>query len=121
MRSDINEPENRPRERIEKLISSKKKPGNRRIHERIPVEPGMEVFFPIVCRGEIVDVSREGISIRFKPVEAPSLESGETLNMTMTLDNHSLTIPATIRRMEARFGVVVLGMEFDSEGIEIDA
>jgi PilZ domain len=121
MADHIDEPQNRPKERIEKLISNPSNAADKRIHKRLAVEPGTEVFFPIICRGEVMDVSESGLSVRFKPLEAPSLEQDETISMTMKLAKHSFLIPAEVKRVEARFGVIVLGMEFDPKDVEIDA
>ena len=87
--SNINEPENRPKERIEHLISKRGVKNDQRIHERIPVETGAVVYFPLICKGEVTDVSEEGISVRFKPSEIPGLELDKILQLTMPLETCS--------------------------------
>jgi hypothetical protein len=120
MTSELKEPENRPKERIEQLINKIEDAGDRRMHERIPVEPGAEVFFPIICRGEVANVSDQGISIRFRPAEALSLELGEMIRLSMPLENHSFEIPAEVKRVESRFGVILLGLKFDPDSIKVE-
>jgi hypothetical protein len=110
----------KPKEKIEWLIGSDARSVDQRISERIPVEKGTEVIFPLICRGEIVDISREGLSIRFKPDESPKLESGQAIPITLDLNSKVIHIPATVRRVETRFGVIVMGMQFDPEKIEIN-
>ncbi len=110
----------KPKEKIEWLIGSDARATDQRISERIPVEEGTEVIFPLICRGEIVDVSHEGMSIRFKPDESPKLQSGQKIPVTLDLSDKVIHIPAIVRRVETRFGVIVMGMQFDPEKIEID-
>lgn len=116
---NIKEPENRPRERIEQLLSSGPDDKNRRAYERIPVEPGTEVYLPIICKGEVMDISDRGLSIRFKPSESPSLAEHEHIPVTLITNTLSFKIPTDIRRMDSRFGVIVLGLEFDPEEVEV--
>ncbi|MBN1550024.1 PilZ domain-containing protein [bacterium] len=120
MASEIKEPENRPKERIEHLISGDHKEKDKRIYDRLSVEPGTEVYFPMVCKGEIVDVSENGISIRFKPADSPGLAEDNTLTLSIPLETHTFKIPGNIKRVESRFGVLVVGMSFDPEMIEIE-
>jgi len=111
---------NKPMEKIEWLISRQARSVDQRISERLPVEGGMEVVFPLVCKGEIVDLSEEGISIRFNPSNSPSLESGMDIPLTLELNGKIIKIPTQVCRIENRFGVFVLGMQFDPEKIEVD-
>jgi hypothetical protein len=120
MAREIKEPDNRPQERMERLINESTESKERRIHQRVVVEPGAEVIFPVICRGEVMDVSEEGISIRFKPTEAPSLQPGETVSISMPLESHSFKLHAEVKRVESRFGVIILGMRFDPEQIELE-
>lgn len=113
-------PDNKPKEKIELLIGKKSRSVDQRISERIPVEAGVEVFFPLICRGEIVDISREGLSIRFKPDDSPKLVSGQSIPITLELDSGVLQIPATVRRVESRFGIFLLGMQYDPDSINVD-
>ncbi|MGB3975021.1 MAG: PilZ domain-containing protein [bacterium] len=110
-------PDNKPKDKIELLIGKRNRGVDQRISERIPVEAGVEVFFPLICRGEIVDISREGLSIRFKPDDSPKLVSGQTIPVTLELDGTIVQIPATVRRVESRFGIFLLGMQFDPDTI----
>jgi hypothetical protein len=118
--SDKLKSDKKPKEKIELLIGQKVRAVDQRISERIPVEKGIEVLFPLICRGEIVDISREGISIRFKPDDSPKLVSGQTIPVTLELDKTILHIPATVRRVESRFGIFLLGMQYDPDTIEIE-
>lgn len=118
--SNIKEPQNRPKERIEHLLSMDDSGKDRRGYERRIVEPGAEVYFPLICKGEVMDVSDDGISVRFKPMESPSLSEDSQLALTMTLDAHSFTIPAHVKRVETRFGVLIIGMAFNPEEISVD-
>ncbi len=110
-------PDNKPKDKIELLISKKTRAVDQRISERIPVEAGVEVFFPLICRGEIVDISREGLSIRFKPDDSPKLASGQMIPMTLEFDGTIVEIPATVRRVESRFGIFLLGLQYDPDSI----
>ncbi len=121
MKTDMNEPSNRPKERIEKLITDTAGNGKEfRVHDRLKVAPGTEVFFSLVCKGEVLDISENGISVRFKPTESISLEKDAAVEMAMDLDEHRFRLSANVRRVETRFGVVVIGMEFDAEEIAIE-
>ncbi|MBN1879087.1 PilZ domain-containing protein [bacterium] len=113
-------PENQPKDKIQWLISRQARAVDQRISERRPVEKGTEVIFPLICRGEVVDISREGISIRFKPEDSPKLETGQTIPITLEVDDHVLNIPAIVRRVETRFGIIIMGMQFDPENIKIE-
>jgi len=119
MGSDIKEPDNRPREKIEKLISGSQEGQEQRIFKRLAVEPGTQVIFPVVCKGEIMDISDDGLSIRFKPSDSPSLADGSVLPVTVEMEKHTFRIPAEIRRFESRFGVIVLGMQYRPDEIEV--
>ena len=110
----------RPKERIEKLLSSSPDDKNHRIHKRLGVESGSEVLFSIVCKGEVVDISDEGMSIRFTPTESPSLENTSQVDVTLELENHRFSIPGIVRRVESRFGVIVMGLQFDSTEIAVE-
>ena len=110
MSEEINEPKERPKERIEHLLSTKSKNREKRVFSRLEVEPGAEVYFPLVCKGEVMDISEDGISVRFKPLEAPSLQPEQSIELTIPLDQRSFTIDSTIKRIESRFGVFVVGM-----------
>ena len=66
-----------------------------------------------------MDISEDGISIRFKPSESPSLADGEIVPITFDLESHTFKIDAEIRRFESRFGVIVLGMQYKADDIEI--
>ncbi|MCD4655048.1 PilZ domain-containing protein [bacterium] len=110
----------KPMEKIEWLISRHARSVDQRISERLPVESGTEVMFPLVCKGEIVDISREGISIRFKPNDSPNLISGMEIPLTLELNDQMIKIPCQVCRIENRFGVFVIGMQFDPESIEIE-
>ena len=119
MQDHINEPENQPKLGIEKLISQGNSDVDKRVHERLKVESGNEVLFSIVCRGEVQDISEQGISIRFTPSESPSLEDGASLEILIDLENRTYSAPAVVRRVESRFGVIVMGMQFDPDELEI--
>jgi len=110
----------KPMEKIEWLISRQARSVDQRISERIPVESGMEVAFPLICKGEIIDVSEEGISIRFNPSDSPSLNSGKEIPLVLELNGKVIKIPSKVCRIENRFGVFVMGMQFDPEAIEVD-
>jgi len=112
--------DNRPMEKIEWLISRQARSVDQRISERLPVESGTEVVFPLICKGEVVDVSNEGISIRFKPEDSPKLQTGQTIPLTLELSGRVIHIPAELRRVESRFGVFVLGLQFDPDAIEVE-
>ena len=116
----IKEPYNRPKERIEQLLSSDPQGFEHRNYDRMPVEPGTEVFIPVICKGEIVDVSKRGLSVRFNPSDAPSLVENGDIVLTMEFESRGVKIPAKVRRVENRFGVVVLGLEFDPSEIETE-
>ncbi len=118
--SNIKEPQNRPKERIEHLLSVDDAGNDRRMYERKIVEPGAEVYFPLICKGEVMDVSDDGISVRFKPLECPSLSTDSEINLTMTLDAHTFRIPGQVKRVETRFGVVVIGLAFDPGKIAVE-
>ena len=111
---------NKPMEKIEWLISRQARSVDQRISERVPVESGTEVIFPLVCKGEVVDISNEGISIRFNPSDSPNLGEGQEIPLTLELNGRVIKIPAMIRRTESRFGVFVLGMQFDPDDIEVE-
>lgn len=113
-------PENPPKDKIQWLISRQARSVDQRISERRPVEKGTEVIFPLICRGEVVDISREGISIRFKPEDSPKLQTGQMIPITIELDDHIVNIPAIVRRVETRFGIFIMGMQFDPDSIEVE-
>jgi len=119
MGSNKKEPENRPRERIEKLISTPGKAKEHRLYDRLKVEPGTDVVFSIVCKGEILDFSEEGFSVRFTPSDSPSLQEESSMSMALEMENHNFKVPAKIKRVESRFGVIVMGVQFEGEDIEI--
>jgi hypothetical protein len=115
-----NEPENRPKERIELLISNPKGDRNRRVYDRTQVEPGTEVYFPMVCRGEVMDASETGLSIRINPLDSPTLAENQDIVLTMPATDRTFTITASVKRVESRFGVMVIGLFFDPEHVEIE-
>ncbi|MBN1295396.1 PilZ domain-containing protein [bacterium] len=113
-------PGKQPMDKIEWLISRHARSVDQRISERLPVESGTEVLFPLICKGEVIDVSKEGISIRFKPEDSPKLQSGQKIPLTLELNGRIIHIPAELRRTESRFGVFVLGLQFDPDAIEVE-
>ncbi len=113
MSEEIKEPKKRPRERIEQLLSGPAKGREKRAFSRLEVEPGAEIFFPLVCRGEVMDISEDGISVRFKTLDSPTLQPEQPVELTLPLDQRTFTIRSIIKRVESRFGVNVLGMSVD--------
>ncbi len=109
-----------PRERIELLLSTPPGERDRRVYNRSEVEPGTTVYFPMVCKGEVMDISDKGMSIRVQPLDSPTLAEENTLSINMPLDTHSFKMKTTIKRIESRFGVIVLGLYFDPEEVEVD-
>lgn len=112
--------DNKPMEKIEWLISRQARSVDQRISERLPVASGTEVLFPLICKGEVMDISSEGISIRFNPTDSPKMESGQEIPLTLELNGKVIKIPAQVRRIESRFGVFVLGMQFSPDTVEVE-
>ena len=106
-----------PKERIELLLSSPSG-RDRRIYDRTAVEPGATVYFPMVYKGEVMDVSDEGLSIRMQPLDSPSLAENAQLRVSLPMESGTFSIPGTVRRVESKFGVIVLGLQCELDEIE---
>jgi hypothetical protein len=103
-----------------KLIDMKgNEVGDRRELDRKQLTKPIKVKFGIEYEGEVVDISKEGIGIKFHPINSDALNIGNKLRVHIDMNGRVASIQGEIRRISEKFGHLILGIEYNRDEIAL--
>ncbi|MBN1551551.1 PilZ domain-containing protein [bacterium] len=91
----------------------------RRLRERTSFTTPIRVNFKLEYEGEIVDISKEGLAIKFHPIGTKSLNVGNHLRIQVDMQDRIVSLQGEIKRISEKFGHLILGMEYDRDDIAL--
>jgi hypothetical protein len=88
---------------------------NRRLEERKDIKAPIKVNFTLEYEAEILDISKDGIAIKFHPLKTHSLDIGSNLWIQIDMQERLVSMNVEVRRITEKFGHIILGMKYDRD------
>jgi hypothetical protein len=90
---------------------------DRRILGRKEIGSPIKVKFSLEYEGELVDISKKGIGVKFHPLKTSSLDVGTNLRVHIDMHDRLISVQGEIRRISEKFGFIVVGLQYDRDEI----
>ncbi len=93
--------------------------GDRRNSERKTISAPIKAKFKISYEAEVMDVSPDGISLKFHPLQSSDFNAGKKISMDIDMNGRLVNIEGEVRRLDEKFGHFVLGVKYDRDEVTI--
>ena len=91
--------------------------GDRRSKDRKSITSPIKAKFSITYEADVLDVSSDGISIKFHPLQTNDFNAGKKISMDLDMNGRLVNIEGEIRRLDEKFGHFVLGIKYDRDEV----
>jgi PilZ domain len=92
---------------------------DRRDIQRIDLSAPLKVTFQMEHSGELMNISKDGLAIRFPPVESIEINTGKKLRLHVDMNGRVVSIHGEVKRITEKDGDIVLGLEYDRNEIAL--
>jgi hypothetical protein len=103
----------------DKIMEREKEIPERRSFKREPISTPIKVRFKLEYEGEIIDISRDGLGLKYHPLGTHALNVGKPLNVQIDMNGKIVSLHGSIRQVSEKFGYIVLGLQYDRNEIAL--
>ena len=90
---------------------------DRRNIDRKGINARIKVTFSLEYEGELIDISPEGVGLKFHPLKTTSLDVGNQLRIQMNMNGRIVSLQGEVRRLTEKFGQIVVGLKYNRDDI----
>ena len=77
------------------------------------------VTFQLEHQGELINISKEGLALKFNPAGSGTLTLGKKLRVNLDMNGRIVSLQGEIKRLSEEDGQMILGLEYDREEITL--
>ncbi len=92
---------------------------DRRGPERKDLAKSIKARFTVEYEGDVVNISPDGIAIRFHPLQSESLKMDNSVQVHMKMNGRIVSVRGIVRQLDEKHGFITIGMKYDRDEIAL--